>query len=135
MTDITFTAQVFKVQNDGRDQEVGLELMRACTERLLVVRRHSGFGQVTATSCDGMGGIGGYAANLSVTLKDGRVLTKHIENAIGSLARPMSDADLEAKFSGLAEGVLSPARKRTVMDLCWKVETLTDAADIARATV
>lgn len=62
--------QVFKVQNDSRDQEVGLELMRACAERLLALRRTSSYGLVTSTSCNGMGGIGGFASNLNVTLTD-----------------------------------------------------------------
>ncbi|MGH8722854.1 MAG: MmgE/PrpD family protein, partial [Burkholderiales bacterium] len=42
-------------------------------------------------------------AYVIITLKDGRALTKHVEHAIGSLARPMSDDRLEAKFRGLAE--------------------------------
>ena len=45
----------------------------------------------------------------------------------------MSDADLEAKFAGLADGILPPSRTRQLMDLCWKVEELPDAAEIARA--
>ena len=43
----------------------------------------------------------------------------------------MSDADLEAKFMGLADGVLPAAQARTLMDLCWKIETLPNAAEIA----
>src|SRR5690625_5353070 len=46
------------------------------------------------------------------SLTDGRVLTKRIEHAIGSLERPMSDADLERKFKDLAEGII-PDRKST----------------------
>ena len=45
-----------------------------------------------------------------VKLKDGRVLTRHIEHAIGSLEKPMSDAALEAKFADLAEGILAKAQ-------------------------
>ena len=62
--------QVFKVQNSGRDQFVGFELTRACAERLLAVRRQMGFGSVTSSLCNGMGGVGGFEANPSVTLKD-----------------------------------------------------------------
>ena len=61
---------VFKTQTNGRDQAVGLELMRACAERLLAVRRHTGYGSVTTTRCDGMGGIGGFANNPAVTMID-----------------------------------------------------------------
>ena len=68
-----------------------------------------------------------------VTLKDGRKLEKYIDNVIGSVKNPMSDAALEAKFADLAQGVIPGARARKVMDLCWGVEKLTSAADIAKA--
>ena len=62
--------QVFKTQTSGRDQYVGLELMKACAERLLAVRRHTGFSSVTSSLCNGMGGIGDFASNPTVTLVD-----------------------------------------------------------------
>jgi 2-methylcitrate dehydratase PrpD len=71
-------------------------------------------------------------ARAVVTLKDGRRLEKFIENAIGSVRNPMTDAMLEGKFIDLAEGILPQAKTRRLMDLCWNVETLTNAAEIAR---
>jgi 2-methylcitrate dehydratase PrpD len=68
-----------------------------------------------------------------ITLKDGRKLEKYIENAIGSVKNPMSDQALEAKFTDLADGVIPGAKARKVMDLCWGVEKLTSAAEIAKA--
>lgn len=70
-----------------------------------------------------------------ITLKDGRQLEKYIEHAIGSVQRPMSDAQLEAKFSDLADGILAPDRIRRLMDVCWTIETQPDAALIARSGV
>lgn len=70
---------------------------------------------------------------MTIELADGRVLRKRIEHAMGSLENPMSDADLERKFADLADGVLPSAQARKVMELCWKVEGLEDAAQIARA--
>jgi len=75
------------------------------------------------------------AARISIKLGDGRTLEKHVEHAIGSLARPMSDADLEAKFRGLAEGILAPAETATLIELAWSIEKLKNAGDIARAAV
>jgi 2-methylcitrate dehydratase PrpD len=69
----------------------------------------------------------------TVTLKDGRRLEKFVEHVVGSLERPMSDRDLEAKFAGLAEGVLPPAQAGRLRDLCWKVETLSNVAELAAA--
>ncbi len=60
--------QVFKTQTTGRDQFVGQELMRACAERLLAVRRNVGYVGVTSTLCNGMGALGGFASNPTVTL-------------------------------------------------------------------
>jgi len=71
--------------------------------------------------------------DLTVVLKDGRRLEKHIEKAVGSVDVPMSDAALEAKFADLAQGILPPAQTRRLMDLCWKVETLPSAGEVARA--
>ena len=72
-------------------------------------------------------------ARATVVLKDGRRLEKFVENAIGSVRNPMTDAMLEAKFLDLVDGILPQAKARRLMDLCWKVETLANAADIARS--
>ena len=69
---------------------------------------------------------------LSIELNDGRVLRRRIEHAIGSLEKPMSDADLERKFTDLAEGILPPQQIAKVLELCWKVEGLADVGEIAR---
>jgi 2-methylcitrate dehydratase PrpD len=71
--------------------------------------------------------------DLSLRLTDGRVLTRHIENAIGSLEKPMSDQALEAKFADLANGVLPKAQAERLMQLCWEVEASGDVSAIARA--
>jgi 2-methylcitrate dehydratase PrpD len=70
---------------------------------------------------------------VAITMKDGRRLEKFVEHAVGSVDHPMTDADLEAKFSGLADGVLPSAQIRRVMDLCWKIENETAASTLARA--
>jgi 2-methylcitrate dehydratase PrpD len=70
---------------------------------------------------------------ISLTAKDGRRFEKFVEHAVGSLDHPMTDQDLEAKFTGLANGVLSPDRQRKLIDLCWDIANLPDAGAIARA--
>lgn len=70
---------------------------------------------------------------IAVVLKDGRRLEKYVEHAVGSAKNPMTDAQLEGKFRGLAEGILPPERVRKLMDLCWNVERQPQAADLARA--
>jgi 2-methylcitrate dehydratase PrpD len=57
------------------------------------------------------------------------------EDAVGSLGRPMSDADLEAKFRALCSSILSKAESDRLIRLCWDTGTLDDAAEVARASV
>ena len=71
--------------------------------------------------------------DMTVTLVDGRKLHLFVEHAVGSQLHPMSDAQLEDKFSGLTEGILAPERSRHLMALCWKAWDLADAGDIGRA--
>jgi type II secretory pathway pseudopilin PulG len=61
---------VFRTQENGRDQYTGIELLQACADRLLTVRRRIGYGSVTNTLCNGMGGVGGFGANPTITLTD-----------------------------------------------------------------
>lgn len=75
------------------------------------------------------------AASVTIALNNGQTVEKHVKHAIGSLERPMSDQDLEAKFRGLTEGVLSKAETERLLDLCWKVESMPEAAALARAAV
>jgi len=68
---------------------------------------------------------------MTITLNDGRALSRRIEHAIGSFERPMSDADLERKFLDLADGIIPAAQARKVMDMCWKADTLENAGDLS----
>jgi 2-methylcitrate dehydratase PrpD len=74
------------------------------------------------------------AAHLTVTLVDGSKLECDVPHAIGSLARPMTDQDLERKFTGLAAEHLKPAAIEHLLSLCWKIETLDAVSKIAEAT-
>jgi len=78
-------------------------------------------------------GIGRVQSHITIRLGGGRVLERHVVHALGTLERPMSDADLEAKFRGLAKGILSDRQASEVIRLCWDVENLPDAGAIARA--
>ena len=70
--------------------------------------------------------------DMTVTLKDGRQLHQFIDRAIGSVEVPMSQTQLEAKFSDLATDILPKAQTRELMDLCWQLERLPDVCAITR---
>ena len=75
------------------------------------------------------------AARVRITLADGSTLVKDIEHAIGSLARPMSDADLEAKFRGLCAGILEAERIEALLRECWRLDRMPNAGALAALTV
>ncbi|HYA18172.1 MAG TPA: MmgE/PrpD family protein [Bryobacteraceae bacterium] len=69
---------------------------------------------------------------ITITLKDGRKLEKFVEHAVGSVKNPMSDHDLEVKFAALSDDVLSSDQAEDLMEMCWKLETLPDASQLAK---
>ena len=77
--------------------------------------------------------IGRVQSHVYIRLRNGRTLERRVEHALGTLERPMSDADLEAKFRGLVDGILAQERADEIIRLCWAVETLPDAGAIVRA--
>jgi 2-methylcitrate dehydratase PrpD len=72
-------------------------------------------------------------ARVAIVLKDGRRLEVFVEHAVGSVARPMSDADLEAKVLGLCDGILPADRARRLVERCWRVDALDRASLLAEA--
>jgi 2-methylcitrate dehydratase PrpD len=58
------------------------------------------------------------SADLVVALVDGRRMHVHVEHAIGSLQRPLSDAQLDAKFAALVEPVLGTAKVAAIGEQC-----------------
>ena len=64
-------------------------------------------------------------------MKDGRRLEKFVEHAVGSVEHPMTDR-IWSKFTRCRRGPAAD-RIRRLMDLCWKVERLKDAAELAQA--
>jgi 2-methylcitrate dehydratase PrpD len=68
-----------------------------------------------------------------IQLKDGRVLEHFVEHAVGSLHKPMSDAELEGKFLDLAAGIMPTPQARRLIELCKVVDTLEDVGEIGRA--
>ena len=77
--------------------------------------------------------VGEAQVKIAIALKDGRRLEKTVEQVIGSVENPMSDAALDVKFLDLTSGVLPPAQSRKLLDLCWNAEKLASAAQIAKA--
>ncbi len=70
------------------------------------------------------------AADLTATCRDGRVVHLFVAEAVGSLKRPMSDADLARKFHGLVDPVLGDARARRLIAQCAALAGTADVGDL-----
>jgi 2-methylcitrate dehydratase PrpD len=75
------------------------------------------------------------AVTIRVTLGDGRTVEKHVAHAIGSLDRPLTDAQLETKFHNQASLVIGEDASRRLMETAWALPDLAEAGESARASV
>jgi hypothetical protein len=63
-----------------------------------------------------------------VFLKDGRQPTSHVRQCRGSLARPMTEDELQRKFLAQASRTIPAAQAETLAALCWNLPKLADVA-------
>jgi 2-methylcitrate dehydratase PrpD len=75
------------------------------------------------------------SADVTAVLADGRRVHVFVEHAIGSLQRPMSDAQLEAKFHGLADPVLGAARTDALIRAGWALGAAADVRGLTALAV
>ncbi len=75
------------------------------------------------------------SVTIKVTFKDGSTLTRHIERAIGSHEKPLTDEQLDMKFVNQAKLVIGEPRTRDLLALAWRIDDLGEAAAVARASV
>ena len=78
-----------------------------------------------ATRAIGDPTVGEDAVVVAVHLRDGRTVGMRLEASLGNLQRPLSDAQLEAKFRDQAT-VLTPAQCDQAIAACWGIATLHD---------
>ncbi len=110
----------------GRAGEPEYEDEIVCREDVTSLRR-----KVVATVDDS---IGEASADVIAILKDGRRVHVFVEHAVGSLERPMSDKDLEAKFHSLADAVIGGAKAGALIEACWGIGAAKDVkALVAKA--
>jgi 2-methylcitrate dehydratase PrpD len=74
-------------------------------------------------------------ARVEVELTGGRVLSRFVEESIGNLKRPLTDAQLDTKFRDQAVLELPPAQVDRLVDLCWRIDRLDDVGELVRAAL
>ena len=71
-------------------------------------------------------------SEVTITLKDGRTLTRRVAQAKGQPRNPLTEDDLAAKFRDCAARVLPPERVASVLSAVRSLETLPEAGGLAR---
>ena len=80
-------------------------------------------------------GIDPAQVDMTIVLKDGRIAASLHRARDRQRRSPMTDQQLETKFTDLADGIIPATEIRRVMDACWNVESLPSAAEIAKMSV
>jgi 2-methylcitrate dehydratase PrpD len=70
------------------------------------------------------------SATVTLRLRGGRMLSRHIDAARGSLAVPLRDAELEDKLRNLAAWGGSGCAPQPLIDALWALEDCADAASL-----
>ena len=71
------------------------------------------------------------SAHVWIDLAYGTTVDKYIGHPVGSSENPLSDAQVEEKFTQLASAVLDPAAIRAAIDAVWAIEDSTDLTAFA----
>jgi 2-methylcitrate dehydratase PrpD len=73
--------------------------------------------------------------HIEVELRDGRRLTKFVEQSLGNIHRPLTDRQLDEKFRDQAVLVLPAREVESAIQLCWNIDELDDVGELVRASV
>ena len=73
--------------------------------------------------------------DISVRMNDGSTHTLFVEQSLGNVHRPLSNAQLEDKFRNQAILAVPEQRAEQLIADCWRIAELDDAGDIARMTI
>jgi 2-methylcitrate dehydratase PrpD len=74
-------------------------------------------------------------ARVEVELADGRLLRHSVAQSLGNIHRPLTDAQLDAKFRAQASLALQESAVDAVLSRCWRIAALPDVAELINAAV
>ena len=76
-----------------------------------------------------------FPGEVHITLKSGEVISHRVATSFGTPERPLSPADIEAKFMANATRVMPPASAEALMPAVWDIEQLDHVSDLTRLCV
>lgn len=79
------------------------------------------------------GTLGTVAAAGSARARSGSIGEAQIAHATGTVSHPLSDQALVDKRLGNATPAIGAEPARTIVDIIWKLDSLSDVADLVRA--
>lgn len=74
------------------------------------------------------------SVDIEVRFKDGTTMKKHIERALGSRDVPLTDEQIDRKFSDQSALVIGDEQTAKLLDIAWKTAELDDVGEIARVS-
>lgn len=75
------------------------------------------------------------SVDIDIVFDDGSQISKHVERTIGSSDVPLSDEQINQKFTTQAALVIGDEATTKLLACCWGLESLADAAGIAVVSV
>lgn len=88
--------------------------------------------KITVTADPSLGRVAGAA---EIVTKDGRRFRKQVDLPHGFGGDPLTDKELEEKFSAMATKYMPDERIRKIFDTCWNVEKLADLGELTKLTI
>ncbi|KAJ6577114.1 hypothetical protein B0H10DRAFT_1836380 [Mycena sp. CBHHK59/15] len=85
--------------------------------------------RITATADESLGAD---ETEITLILRDGTTMTKHVQHAIGSLEVPMSEKQLEEKFVDQVSLVLGAEGARQASQTCWALQGINSVTELAK---
>lgn len=74
------------------------------------------------------------SVTIRVTFKDGTTMDKHIERTIGSSEVPLTDAQIDHKFTVQSALVIGDAATKRLLAMAWRSPDLADISELARCS-
>jgi 2-methylcitrate dehydratase len=72
----------------------------------------------------------GIPNRITLTLKDGKTLSREVEFPRGHAGNPMTDEEVEAKFRRMVEPKYGSAKAAKILSRCWDLERLTNINEL-----
>ena len=75
-----------------------------------------------------------HEAYVTIRLKDGRTVEKHVAHASGSPENPLTNAQLAEKFDAIVQPILGVERARQLFEAAWSLDEAPGVTDLLRLT-